>query len=174
MIDFTGYTRQEVEFLKESNAIEREYSEQALEDALTSWNYAKVFVLSGRRIDMPMIKTVHKFLLKNLDSKIAGKIRKVDVWVGDRKCLDPEEIQEELRLLCNPGIYPTLSEGLIKRWHVRFENIHPFEDGNGRVGRILMNIQRLKIGLPILIIHEGKQQFDYYKWFRQNDGEKQK
>jgi Fic family protein len=49
--------------------------------------------------------------------------------------------------------------------HIKFEEIHPFEDGNGRVGRILWNIQRLMLGLPLKIIHTGKEQFDYYKIF---------
>jgi len=159
-----------IEFLRESNAIEREYSDEALEDSKEAWSYAANFIPAGRKIDIPMIKTVHKFLLKRLDSRIAGKIRKVQVGVmtkeGFKEAIPHKEINEELRILCNPGIYPILSEGLIKRWHVQFEHIHPFEDGNGRVGRILMNIQRLKIDLPILTIHEGKEQKSYYEWFR--------
>lgn len=157
----------EIEFLKESNKIEREYSEEALDDAKESWEYAKVMIPKGRKIDAEYIQTVHKFLMKRLDSRIAGKIRKCDVWIGGRKGFNPEEIQEELRLLCNHGLYPTLSEDLIKRWHIEFEKIHPFEDGNGRTGRIIMNIQRLKIGLPLLIIHEGEEQQEYYKWFKE-------
>ena len=52
-----------------------------------------------------------------------------------------------------------------KMIHVIFEKIHPFRDGNGRVGRILYNIHRLLVGLPIHIIHEGVEQMEYYKWF---------
>jgi len=37
--------------------------------------------------------------------------------------------------------------------------------GNGRVGRILYNIHRLLLGLPIHVIHEGKEQKEYYTWF---------
>jgi len=51
----------------------------------------------------------------------------------------------------------------IERIHVEFENIHPFEDGNGRVGRILMNLQRIFSGMSVLIIHEGTEQQEYYK-----------
>jgi Fic family protein len=50
------------------------------------------------------------------------------------------------------------------RNHVKFEKIHPFEDGNGRIGRILLNWQRVKAGLPILTIYE-KDKHAYYKWF---------
>jgi len=53
-----------------------------------------------------------------------------------------------------------------KQCHVLFEKIHPFIDGNGRTGRMVYNWHRLKLGLPIHIIHEGKEQFKYYKWFK--------
>lgn len=157
--------QKEIEFLKESNAIEREYSEEALEDSKEAWEYAKIFL--RRKIDIAMILTVHKFLMKRLDSRIAGKIRECDVWVGNRKCLDPKEIILSLQDWCLPETFPDdTDDESIKQDHIQFEKIHPFEDGNGRTGRILMNIQRLKLGLPLLIIHEGKEQKEYYKWFK--------
>jgi len=48
--------------------------------------------------------------------------------------------------------------------HITFEKIHPFIDGNGRIGRIFMNWQRKKAGLPILVIKEAEKQ-KYYDWF---------
>lgn len=167
--------KKEKKFLLESNKIEGEYSEGALEDSITAWDYAKNFIPAGRKIDTAMIKTIHKFLMKRLDSRIAGKIRKVDVFIGGGKGSNPEEIENELKDLCkfqpaNPKKYdlPHSNENAVKDWHIQFEKIHPFEDGNGRTGRILMNIQRLKIKLPILIIKEDEKQ-EYYKWFRENN-----
>jgi len=154
---------EEIEFLLESNKIEREYSEEALEDAKHAWNFAKKH--KHNKLDIKFIKLIHQELMRRLNPRIAGEIRKCDIWVGGRKGFSSNIIEEELRLLCNPGIYPISSESLIKRWHIQFEKIHPFEDGNGRTGRILMNIQRLKIGLPVLIIHEGEEQKSYYRWF---------
>ena len=157
----------EIHFLEQSNYIEREYSDEALADAITAWKYAKRI---RTRLNLNHIRQIHKRLLINLNPEIAGKFRRVQVGVmtseGFKEAIHWTEIKEELRLLCNPGICPTNSESLIKTWHIEFEHIHPFEDGNGRVGRIIMNIQRLKEGLPILIIHEGKEQFEYYKWFK--------
>lgn len=49
--------------------------------------------------------------------------------------------------------------------HISFENIHPFADGNGRMGRILLNWQRTKMGLPILVIREEDRQ-KYYQLFK--------
>jgi len=48
--------------------------------------------------------------------------------------------------------------------HINFEKIHPFIDGNGRIGRMLLNWQRVKLGLPVLVIKESEKQ-EYYKWF---------
>ena len=153
----------EIEFLRESNAIEREYSIEELEDSVVAWEYTKDVILNGNSIDISIIKILHTILLRRLDPEIAGKIRTTNVTIGGRLGMNPKDIVEELKSLCT--IYPT-SEDLIKRWHIKFEHIHPFSDGNGRTGRILMNAQRLKSKLPILIIHEGKEQFEYYKWFK--------
>lgn len=157
----------EIEFLKESNAIEREYSKESLEDSIKAWKYAKVFL--NHKIDIPFIKTIHEFLMKRLNSRIAGKIRECPIYVGTRinyrECMKPEVLDTALKHWIRNWSQKTTEKG-IKDSHIQFEKIHPFEDGNGRVGRILMNIQRLKSKLPILIIHEGKEQMEYYKWFK--------
>ena len=71
----------EIEFLKESNAIEKEYSNQALKDAKIAWKYAKNYILKYQRIDIPLIVTTHAYLLRNLNPKIAGRIRKGDIYI---------------------------------------------------------------------------------------------
>ena len=170
--------KEEIEFLENSNWIEKEYSDEAMEDSIVAWEYAKNFIIPGRSIDIHTIKTIHQLLMRRLDSRIAGKIRKCPIYVGThqsyRECLKPEKIDGELRRWCKEGNIKFLhspkdraSEN-INKIHVKFENIHPFEDGNGRVGRILLNIQRIRSCMSILIIHEGKEQYDYYKWFKED------
>jgi fido (protein-threonine AMPylation protein) len=157
---------EDIEFLKESNAIEREYSEVALEDAKKAYRYA---FENRDNINIKTILGIHKRLMKRLNSRIAGKIRNVPVYIGGEiRKQTKKEIIEQLSEWCNPGLNPSyLGENWIIKSHVEFEKIHPFEDGNGRVGRILMNIQRLKAGFPIIIIHEGEEQKNYYEWFKE-------
>lgn len=164
MVKDTEVTESEYTFLEQSNFIEEEYSKEALEDAINAWEYAKKI----KTLSIKDILEIHKRLMKRLNPRIAGKIRDVPVYIGgEKRDQTKKEIEEELRLLCNPGIYPILSEELIKRWHIKFEKIHPFSDGNGRTGRILLNIQRLSLNLPLLIIRAGNEQQEYYKWFKE-------
>jgi Fic family protein len=174
------------EFLRESNAIEREYSKEALQDSKQAWMCGYIsFVDEPLSVDL--ILAIHRRLLKRLNPKIAGKIRDVPVMIGGEvRSQSKSEIKEELTKWCEKWnkrkfalpasmrfytkeYIDGMHEGFVKRMHVAFELIHPFEDGNGRTGRILMNLQRLKLGLPLLVIHEGKEQMEYYKWFKEKN-----
>jgi len=112
--------------------------------------------------------------MRRLDKRIAGKIRNCDVWIGgNRKIFVAEKlIKDDLESLCDAmkaskGLSSIdAKEECAKAMHVDFEDIHPFEDGNGRCGRHIMNKHRLELGLPIHVIHEGKEQQEYYGWFK--------
>lgn len=171
-------TEKEVEeFLRESNKIEREYGEVAYQDALQAWNMACLCSKSFNKDEgISYLLGIHRRLMKRLNHHIAGKIRRGTVYIGgERRNQSKEEIETELQNLFkrydeNKSLLLDMPEStreeFVKEWHIRYEFIHPFPDGNGRTGRILMNIQRLMLGLPILVIHEGKEQYEYYKWFR--------
>jgi fido (protein-threonine AMPylation protein) len=113
--------------------------------------------------------------MQRLNPAIAGKFRDCDVWVGRdyRPYISESYFVSGLHaVLCNmePSFVAVDSvEDRIKGTHALFEHLHPFVDGNGRVGRILYNIHRLNLGLPIHIIHVGAEQREYYKWF-DNEG----
>ena len=150
-----------VEFLQESNAIERVYDSQSLEDAIEAWK----FCIAQPRLTESVIRETHKILMKNqpLPDYDKGKYRNITVYIGGKPALNAILISGAMQKWCHK------MKRLPADWqkmHVEYEAIHPFIDGNGRTGRIFMNWHRSRLGLRTLIIHEGAEQQDYYEWFR--------
>lgn len=56
----------------------------------------------------------------------------------------------------------------IARYHIEFERIPPFEDGNGRIGRLIMNYELLKNNLPPVVIAK-EDRVKYFEFLRNND-----
>ena len=96
-----------------------------------------------RPLDFEMMLRLHKMLLSNIRDEIAGRFRKEDEWVkvGNHIALNPIQIEEALgKMLIDYQV--NNDEHIIKRiakLHLTFEQIHPFVDGNGRIGRVLNN-----------------------------------
>lgn len=157
-----------MEFLRESNAIEGVYGERALEDAKEAWD----FLVGQEQLTVSVILETHKILMKNKDllENEIGFFRRVPVWIGGHQGLNflkiPEAIDSWLLDVETTLNIPGDLGNNIKLDHISYEGIHPFVDGNGRTGRMFLNWERVKVGLPILIIHEGEEQMEYYKWFR--------
>lgn len=93
---------------------------------------------------------LHKMLISNIRDDIAGRIRNSEEWVriGSHIAADPADL---LNLIQEMLItYQTSSqENVIKRiarFHLTFEHIHPFVDGNGRIGRVLNNYLLIREG----------------------------
>jgi Fic family protein len=61
-------------------------------------------------------------------------------------------------------------------FHLRFETIHPFIDGNGRVGRLLLNLELMKEGLPPVNVKftDRQRYYDCFKHYRENDNDASK
>lgn len=162
-----------IEFLEHSNFIENEIRDTALDDAIKSWKFAFQY---RNNITLKYILSIHKHLMRRIRPDIAGKFRTNDVWIGGehKKYTGREDLliglhkfvnsMSEVESLPKYSDDKKFREKITKEAHVMFEKIHPFSDGNGRTGRILYNIHRLKLGLPIHIIHEEEKQ-QYYKWF---------
>lgn len=164
-----------IEFLEQSNAIEGEYSGEARFDAKKAWDY----IMTLDQIFAGGVLEVHRLLLERLDPEIAGSYRTDTVWIGGmmKPFVSYTLINDGVKSTCDVmnSSMADLAQGVIdeniaarvaKTLHVQFEDIHPFFDGNGRTGRILYNWHRIKMGLPLHIIHEGKEQMEYYKWFK--------
>lgn len=162
-------------FLRESNAIEEVYSVEAYEDAIRAWNYLK----SKSFLTPEVILATHNLLMRNLRPDIAGFWRNCDVWIGGhkKKFVSVQLIEENVKTFCLSMIIAQQMasivdlEKLAKDAHIKFEDLHPFEDGNGRVGRLIYLWHRMQLGLPIHIINadwpkKDGEQHNYYKWFK--------
>ncbi len=155
---------QEIEFLRESNAIEGVYDDQSLKDAIGAWQY----LMTRPIMTMSVILETHRILMVNqaIERKYKGSFRDIDVYIGGQRAVSPSMIES---LLLMQFVFETMRAHPTPDWqhlHVVYERIHPFVDGNGRTGRMFMNWTRVnRCQLGIMIIHEGKEQQDYYKWF---------
>ena len=168
------YTDKDVsEFLEESNKIEGVYGGDALRQALEAWKS----LTKLKEMSVGAILKAHKILMLNqpLAPDEKGYLRKIPVYIGGKEAMKPERISDNLIQLVinvNDVVHngkrepATFLDPLIRSHHVQYEYIHPFVDGNGRTGRMLMNWQRMQARLPILIIHEGEEQQLYYDWFK--------
>ena len=120
-------------------------------------------------LNKDLMLLLHQMLIGGIDDTIAGRYRQQGeyVRVGTHIAPAPEHVE-----LMMDNILVEYSSDLgswfldkIARFHLDFETIHPFCDGNGRMGRTLINFQLLQLGLPRLIIRNSEKE-RYYRAFR--------
>jgi Fic family protein len=168
--------QRELDFIQESNFIENERSGIALEDAVLAWSFLK----KQRTINNTNVLKAHKILMSRrttIEDKYKGAFRDYEVKVGDRVCLPSHYCKVALvtlfqRIKSHIRYYDSTQymqeKKLIEfciQTHVDFEKIHPFGDGNGRIGRMIYNWHRLMVGLPIDVILEDEK-YEYYQLFK--------
>ena len=115
-----------------------------------------------------MILLLHKMLLGNINDSVSGRFRIGNEYVriGSYIASSPEHIGKRLEKILleynsNQDIY-FLER--ISRFHLEFETIHPLVDGNGRIGRVIINYQLIRQGFPEIIIR-NKEKKEYYSAF---------
>ena len=120
-----------------------------------------------------LILLLHQMLIGGINDAIAGRFREQGeyVRVGTHIAPAPEHVERMI-----DDILVEYSSDLgsyfldkIARFHLDFETIHPFCDGNGRLGRVLINFQLIQLGLPRLIIRNSEKE-RYYQAFRDYGG----
>lgn len=137
-------------------------------------NLARVFEyirkkISDLEIDKDLILFLHQMLIGAIDDSIAGRFRKAGeyVRVGTHIAPAPEHIEVMLENIIQEYLKDDekfLLDRIVK-FHLDFETLHPFNDGNGRIGRVLINLQFMLSGFPPIIIRD-KEKADYYKSFK--------
>jgi len=119
-------------------------------------------------LNQETILFVHGLLMGGIDDSISGRFRKQGeyVRVGKHVAPAPEHVVRMIEVLIND--YKTNHDTnlftKIAHFHLQFETIHPFCDGNGRIGRVLINLQLQEFGYPNIIIRDKEKQI-YYKTF---------
>lgn len=119
-----------------------------------------------KEISVELILKLHKTLLTNICDEIAGRFRSDKEWVrvGIHIGANPEFVNGFMYELVEKYNSDTDKHFLdkITYFHAEFENIHPFGDGNGRIGRLLTNEQLDLLGLPPIIIPNKSKFNEYY------------
>ena len=119
-------------------------------------------------ISKELILLLHQMLIGGIDDKIAGRFRRLGeyVRVGTHVAPAPEHVERmiEALLLEYTGNLNNYFLDKIAKFHLDFENVHPFCDGNGRIGRVLVCFQLQRLGFPMIIIRDREKK-EYYKAF---------
>lgn len=122
-----------------------------------------------KAIDNGVLLNWHKKIFEKSKPDISGKYRDYPVRVGDYLAPDWQEVKEMmnnfLEFINNSKINPV---ELSARAHYRFEKIHPFGDGNGRIGRLIMNHILWHRKYPMIVI-EYKKRKSYYKALQRDE-----
>lgn len=115
-----------------------------------------------------VILLLHRMLIGGIDDEIAGRFRTEGeyVRVGTHVAPAPEHVEQMIDSILteytsNLSIY-FLDK--IAKFHLDFETIHPFCDGNGRIGRVLICFQLKRLGFPMIIIRDREKK-EYYTSF---------
>lgn len=160
-----------IDFLQESNYIENVRDSQSLDQAVEAWK----FISKQTELNIDNILDTQEILMRfqDIPPEDKGNFRTVAVFIAGREGKPWYAVDALIRawldkvndLVKGVNVSFIRREELIEEHHIEFEKIHPFYDGNGRMGRILLNWERVRVGLPILVIREEDKE-DYYMWFR--------
>ena len=132
---------------------------------------------AGATLSEKFIKELHAALKTGTsDSRkdwfLVGEYKKLPNEVGGNHTTLPENVADEMRqILTDYHAIPTKTFEDIVAFHVAFERIHPFQDGNGRVGRLILFKECLKHNIVPFIIEDNLKMF-YYRGLKEWDYEK--
>ncbi len=128
-------------------------------------------IRKGTALTEDLLLFIHKTLISHIRDDIAGRYRQDKEFVRVGLHIAPAPVHVSSLMATALKKYHGDAVHVIDRvvnFHLEFERIHPFVDGNGRVGRALMNFQLKSHGYPPLIVRNKEKQ-DYYRAFQAYD-----
>ena len=180
-IEGSTLTHDQTRYIFETNTISAENEVLNVDDIIETANHFKCIDMiidnATYRLTEKFIKELH-FTLKSgtSDSRKdwfnVGEYKKLPNEVGGKETAKPEDTANKIKTILkdyNQKDEHTLEE--IIDFHYRFETIHPFQDGNGRVGRLIMFKECLKNNIVPFIIDEDLKMF-YYRGLSEWNDEK--
>ena len=180
-IEGSSLTHEQTRYIFETNTIGVEYGSLNVDDVIETANHFRIVSLiidnAKSTLTEEFIKELH-LLLKNgtSDSRkdwfAVGDYKKLPNEVGGTNTTLPEEVPKKMKeLLDEYDAKEEKSLDDILDFHVKFEKIHPFQDGNGRVGRLIMFKECLKYNIIPFIIEDDLKMF-YYRGLAEWETEK--
>ena len=132
-----------------------------------AYEFIEQIVRENAPLDSLTIKQIHSLVLAHRPED-RGKYRNIDVHITgtDFQTSNPLNIEEDIHTLLKQYRQRKKTNLLekIAEFHIKFERIHPFIDGNGRTGRLLMNMELMKAGYPAINI-KYQDRARYFKAF---------
>lgn len=180
-IEGSRLTHDQTRYIFETNTIGIENEAVNIDDILETANHFRcidmVIDKAHSALTEKFIKELH-FVLKTgtSDSRKdwfnVGEYKKLPNEVGGRDTTLPENVAAEMETLLETyNALPSKSFKDIVAFHVAFERIHPFQDGNGRIGRLILFKECLKYNIVPFILEDDLKLF-YYRGLKEWDQEK--
>ena len=173
-------SHEQTRFIYETNSIGVTDQSVNVDDVVETVNHFRCIDLIIQRACEPLTEALifelHKILKtgtsdSRLDWFAVGEYKRIPNEVGGCKTTPPQEVSRAMSMLLDD--YHREKEKRLEdliNFHVRFERIHPFQDGNGRVGRLILFKECLNYGIVPFVIQDDLKMF-YYRGLSQWDRE---
>lgn len=180
-IEGSTLTEDQTRHIFETNSFFAENETVKVKDVIETLNHFKCFDFiiehANEKLSEKYIKKLH-FLLKSntSDSQIewfkVGEYKQKPNTVGGNRAANPKQVEAKMKkLLENYNSQTEITVEKIIDFHYKFEKIHLFQDGNGRVGRLIMFKECLKNDIVPFIL-EDKYKMFYYRGLKNYESEK--
>lgn len=163
-IEGSKITKEETE-----DIIKRKISpNKPIDDVKETINNSKIFfkiIQERKELNLKMILEWHNAIFCDTKQDISGRLREYSVKVGEYRAPDWQDLKKLMKDYFewyekNKNILHPIE--LAARMHHKFEKIHPFGDGNGRIGRLITTFILIKSKCPLLVIEYNKRKSYYH------------